>query len=57
MLPLRVGGKELSLTAKLLFRPAEPQDQFVSVSRPLPPFENGGGGDSGRDGGLCCGWC
>lgn len=45
MLPLRVGGRELSLMDKFLFsRLAEPHDQLLKLSIELMPFENGGGG-------------
>lgn len=46
ILPLLVGGAELSLTVKPPLLPllAEFHVQLVKVSRPLPPFEKGGGG-------------
>jgi len=45
MLPLRVGGPELSLMARFLFsRLALPHDQLLKLSTPLIPFEKGGGG-------------
>ncbi len=59
MLPRRVGGAELSLTARfrlLLLSPplrfAEFQDQLLKLSRPALPLEKGGGGVSGREWGC-----
>lgn len=52
MLPLRVGGREVSLMDRFLFsRFAEPHDQLLKLSMVLMPFENGGGGGGveGRD--------
>ncbi len=58
MLPLRVGGAELSLTARLRLsapplRLAAFQDQLLRLSRPVLPLEKGGGGGVS---GLDCGW-
>ena len=45
MLPLLVGGAELSLTERfLLSRPAEFHDQLPKLSMGGAPFENDGGG-------------
>jgi hypothetical protein len=52
MLPLRVGGAELSLTERFLLSPrlAEFQDQLPKVSTGGAPFENvGGGGVAGLE--------
>lgn len=44
MLPLLVGGSELSFTDKFLFsRLATFQDQLLRPSSPFIPFEKGGG--------------
>ena len=52
MLPLLVGGSELSLTLRFLFsRLADVQDQLLRPSIPFTPFENGGGVV-----GRVCGW-
>jgi hypothetical protein len=55
MLPLLVGGPELSFTARFLFSPrvAEPHDHPLKLSVFAPPFANGGGG--GGVAGLECG--
>lgn len=46
MLPLRVGGAELSLTDRFLLSPrlAAFHDQFPKLSGAPPPLANGGGG-------------
>lgn len=52
MLPLLVGGADMSLIERFLFsRLAEFQDQLLRLSNPFPilPFENGAGGVAGRD--------
>lgn len=52
MLPLLVGGADISLTDRFLFsRFAEFQDQLFKLSKPFPilPFEKGAGGLAGRD--------
>jgi hypothetical protein len=55
MLPLLVGGAELSLTARFLFSPrvAELHDQPLKLSLFVAPLANGGGG--GGVAGLECG--
>lgn len=53
MLPLLVGGADVSLTDRFLLSPrfAEFHDQLPKVSLPLT---KGGGGVAGRDCELCC---
>lgn len=61
MLPLLVGGPELSLMLRFLFsRPAEFHDQLLKLSMLTMPLENGGGGGGvegrERDCGFVAAW-
>lgn len=58
MLPLLVGGAELSLTERFLLSPrfAAFHDQFPKLSIPPPPLANGGGGVAGLEWGCEALW-
>lgn len=59
MLPLLVGGAELSLTERFLLSPrlAAFHDQFPKLSiAPPPPLANGGGGVAGLEWGCEALW-